>query len=584
MKTYAIDFETFYSKTCSLKVAGVDAYLRHPEFDAYMLTVAGDDGTRYAGRPEDFDWSLLNGATVLAHNMSFDGAVAKWLVRNGKIPAFHPAAMHCTSDMVAYLGFPRNLKDSSWYILGEKADKTTRDSMQNQKWEEMTPEFREEVTKYAVKDAELCLQLWTKCQDQWPEHEKELSVLTRASAEHGFYVDREAIQQDIERLSDKLNEIEARLPWAYDSAVLSYPSFCEAVRAKGLIPPASLNKVDKDTAKWCEDHPDITWVTDMQSYRSINALREKLITLLQRIREDGTVSTPLLYCGAHTLRDSGTDGFNFQNLHRGEMFGVNLRAHLKARPGHVLVAADLSAIEPRALTYLAKDFAVLEASRGVKDWYEAQSRAWGLYDKPEPLKQGDPDLRHKIKQMSIGLGYGMSAKKFAMVTNTSKQDAEEIVAMFGRNNAKLGKLWQALDRGLRASGGEDFSVNLPSGRSVLYRSVAYTPGDREKRGGLSCLFAKQGFIRMRVWYGTIVENITQAFARDVFMEKVRLISRAGWQVVLRVHDEVVCEVPEDKVDQAMREILGIMKSAPSFAPDLPLDSSVNCGKTYYEAK
>jgi DNA polymerase I-like protein with 3'-5' exonuclease and polymerase domains len=68
------------------------------------------------------------------------------------------------------------------------------------------------------------------------------------------------------------------------------------------------------------------------------------------------------------------------------------------------------------------------------------------------------------------------------------------------------------------------------------------------------------------------------------MEKVMQIHKAGWQVVLRVHDEVVCEVPEDRVDEAKAQILQIMKASPTFAPDLPLDSSVNSAKTYYEAK
>jgi hypothetical protein len=583
-KVFAFDFETYYSKTCSITVAGMDAYLRHPEFDAYMLTVAGSDGTRYAGPPEGFDWTQFNGAVLVAHNMAFDGPVARWLFQKGKIPAFSPAAMHCTADMVAYLGVPRSLKDSSSFLLGVTVDKSTRDDMKNQKWEEMTPEFREEVTRYAVKDAELCLELWLKFSDQWPEHERELSALTRSSADHGMYLDADGVKQDIDHLSGLLADIERRIPWAYEGALLSYPSFCEHVRALGLVPPASLDKKNKETEQWCAEHPDITWVSDMQAYRSINALREKLRSLLERVREDGTVATPLMYAGAHTLRDSGTSGVNFQNLPRGEMYGVNLRNRLQARPGYVLVAADLSAIEPRALTYLARDFGVLEASRGVSDWYEAQARAWGMYAKPEPLKVGDPDLRTMFKAMAIGVGYGMSANKLATVAEMALERAQQIVGLFRSKNERLLKLWNALDRGLRSSVGEDYSVTLPSGRSVLYRSVAYTPGDKEKKGGVSCLFAKQGFVRMRVWFGTIVENITQAFARDVFMEKVMQIHKAGWQVVLRVHDEVVCEVPEDRVDEAKAQILQIMKASPTFAPDLPLDSSVNSAKTYYEAK
>lgn len=91
-------------------------------------------------------------------------------------------------------------------------------------------------------------------------------------------------------------------------------------------------------------------------------------------------------------------------------------------------------------------------------------------------------------------------------------------------------------------------------------------------------------VRGRTGAVMIASNCTQAFARDVFMEKVRQIAQAGWQVVLRVHDEVVCEVPEHKAQEAKEQILQIMKASPTFAPDLPLDSSVNSGRTYYEAK
>jgi hypothetical protein len=45
--------------------------------------------------------------------------------------------------------------------------------MSGKKWNNMTDEFKEEVSEYALKDSELCLDLWKKYSDQWPDSEKE---------------------------------------------------------------------------------------------------------------------------------------------------------------------------------------------------------------------------------------------------------------------------------------------------------------------------------------------------------------------------------------------------------------------------
>ena len=84
MDTYAIDFETYYDKVCSIKSLGTRGYFSHPEFDCYMVSVAGDNGFEFVGNPRDFDWSRLAGNVVLSHNASFDqllylfGAESGW--------------------------------------------------------------------------------------------------------------------------------------------------------------------------------------------------------------------------------------------------------------------------------------------------------------------------------------------------------------------------------------------------------------------------------------------------------------------------------------------------------------------------
>ena len=59
MIIYALDFETYYDRDCSIKKLGPLGYFSHHSFDAYMVSVVGDDGLEWVGHPKDFDWQLL---------------------------------------------------------------------------------------------------------------------------------------------------------------------------------------------------------------------------------------------------------------------------------------------------------------------------------------------------------------------------------------------------------------------------------------------------------------------------------------------------------------------------------------------
>ncbi len=579
MHTYALDFETYYDKECSITTLGLDQYVRHPDFDAYLVTVVGDDGTHYAGRPEEFNWSLLEGNAVVSHNAGFDAGVYQWLADTGKVPLVKYEVWDCTADMSAYFGVPRNLAGAAKALLDLDVSKEARDKMKGRKWSELNEADRTELVDYAVKDALLCIQIWTLHSHNWPEHERRISRLTRESGWRGVVVDADGLRADMEVLENEKTACLARLPWAATHAPLSLARLNVHLGLAGFPAFNSIDKKNPDVLKFVEDHPEITWIKDMWSLRSASVLQKKLSTMLSRIRDDGRMGVGLKYFGAHTGRDSGESGVNIQNMPRGEVLGVNLRRRITAAPGKVFVACDLGAIEPRALTYLSKDMDTLEAAKKVADWYEAQGRAWGLYKGELSLKEGDPVMRHMIKGMSIGLGYMMNASKYALVTGKSLPEAQKIVDLFRAKNPKIVKFWGVLDRGMKASAGSDFKVVMPSGRALLYRDV------RNGSEGTSALLMRNGVLmRLRVWPGATVENLTQAFSRDIFMDRVLAIHDAGYDVALRVHDEVVVEVDEDKAEEAKEHICRIMKTSPAWCQDLPLAAEAKFGKTYADAK
>jgi DNA polymerase len=70
--------------------------------------------------------------------------------------------------------------------------------------------------------------------------------------------------------------------------------------------------------------------------------------------------------------------------------------------------------------------------------------------------------------------------------------------------------------------------------------------------------------------GKLLENIVQAFARDVLAHAMLELDKLGYSIVLHVHDEVVVEVPASEAEAALDTINEVLATPPDWAADLPL--------------
>lgn len=582
MKTAAIDFETYYSKEVGIETQGIWHYCRHPEFDAYLVTVSTSTGQKYCGRPEQFDWSTISGENWrwVSHNRSFDKPVYESLVERSLIPKLFPQVWDCTADLSAWLGVPRNLKGASAELLGVEMSKDTRNKMKGRRWEDMDNDFRKEVEEYAIKDADFCLELWQKYSSEWPEHEQWLSQETTRMCVQGVPINKAVVQDRIKHLKTLLWEAQQKLPWAEEGRkTLSALALAEECRKVGIVPPPSLAQDSEECEAWELEHgKQYPWVAAMRQYRKCVGLLRKLETMEQRTRPDGWMAYGLKYHGATTGRDSGDAGLNMQNLQRAESFGVNVRGLIEAPVGMSLVVADLAQIEPRCLAWLAQDNDMLEFIKASSDLYEAQARAWGFWNKPESLRSDTTGVRHLVKQLNLGLGYGMGVKRFADVTGLPHEEAVRLVRLYRNKNPKVGELWKKLENNLRMAVAKDakkFIVELPSGRKLSYRN----PNNNE--GHLSAEVVRGGqYVRLKWWGGSLTENLVQAMARDVFMESVRQIRAAGLSIVMRVHDEIVVCAHDDQAEDAKKFILDVMSTPPIWAKTLPLTAEAKITKQY----
>jgi DNA polymerase len=576
--TFACDFETYYDKQCSIKVLGTQGYFNHPDFDAYMVSVWGSDGTRFVGDPRQFDWSLFEGNRVLSHNASFDEAVYLFGVAKEWWSKVNYHEWLCTADMTAFLGMPRNLKGASKEAFGADISKDVRDNMCGKKWLSMTEEFRKQVTDYALKDAEFCYMLWEQLGQKWPDRERKISMINRRIAQRGIPIDWESLQDNMGVINTALFDAEQQIPWIQENTPLSRKAFNAECRKQNIEPPKSLAKDSPEAAKWFDKHgKECAWARAVSDYRRINSFKKKLEAFMNGTSPDGRYYGGFLYFGASTGRFSGSGGnLNLQNLPRGEMFGVDFRKMIKTPEGRSLVVVDLSQIEVRTLCHLAGDTKALQLIADSDDIYHAFGVLLGLHDPANgPLKQYDPNLRHKVKSIVLGCGYGMGPDRFAEFSGMEPAEAAAAVNIYRKRMPKVVQLWNSYDEGIRfsVSAGEEFSVEMASSRVLRYGRLKQMRDSKSGKFRYVGKIMRQGRkMDVGLWGGIITENASQGLARDIFSDMMVRVEEAGYDVVMHVHDELVVEVDTDKAELALSDIVRIMSTPPEWIPDIPLSA------------
>jgi DNA polymerase len=572
---YAVDFETYYDKECSIKTLGTLGYFSHPQFDAYMVSVVGNEGTSFVGHPKDFDWSILNGNIVLSHNASFDETLYLYGVEQKWWDSCDPFEWHCTADLAAYSKLPRSLKGSTAELFDLTVDKSTRDNMSGKRWEEMTKDFKDEVSEYALKDSELCLKLWEALSDNWPEFERRISTLNRRIVQEGIPINESLLKEQLETIKVKLFEAEEVIPWLGEKPLLSRAAFDAQCLLVGIEPPVSLAVTDEESQQWVAYHSkEHEWISAVKDWRRINSLQKKLESFDYATMPDGRYYGGCMYFGAHTGRFSGSGGnLNLQNLPREEMFGVNLRHLIAPKPDKKLIAVDLSQIEVRTLCWLARDSKMLDEIRNTKDIYEAFAVRFGMWDEEKGSIKQDPKLRHAVKGMVLGCGYGAGATRFSSMSGISEDEAGKRVRKYRTKMKKVKNLWNEYTSDIENShlAKSEFTIELPSGRVLNYGQLkALAEGGRLH---FLTRMPKHGkSITVRLWGGLVAENASQALARDIFSDMLLRVAEAGHRIIMHVHDEMVIEADEDKAEETLKDVISIMSKPPEWIPDIPVDA------------
>lgn len=290
--------------------------------------------------------------------------------------------------------------------------------------------------------------------------------------------------------------------------------------------------------------------------------------------------------------------------------GELVRTALIPRDGEIFSDADYSAIEARVVAWVAGEKWVLDAFREGKDIYcETASQMYSLIRKTPVTVEKDGEngeLRAIGKVATLACGYqggvGAFNKMGGDAFSMSQSDKWQIVNTWREANPNITSFWKYVEncaKVLIKSGREGYinldkepmmakgmkmtirkssltgefqlEIKLPvTGRSLIYPDIRIENKTETNRNGES--FTKEQIIYKTpkgtdtIYGGKFTENIVQGIARDILIDAMSKLNKAGYPVVLHVHDEVLVE--KDK--NCVAEISGILASSGEKYEGLPL--------------
>lgn len=275
-----------------------------------------------------------------------------------------------------------------------------------------------------------------------------------------------------------------------------------------------------------------------------------------------------------------------------------IRTSFIAPDDHKFIVADFSAIEARVIAWLADEAWRLEVFQTHGKIYEASAAQMFKI----PIDQVDKELRQKGKVAELALGYqgGPNAlvKMGALKMGLNESELPEIVSKWREANQKIVNYWYTIENAAlfavenntskKTPHGVTFRkeknilfVDLPSGRSLSYIRPNLIDS---KFGGHALVYegmnqTTKQWGRQDTYGGKLVENIVQAIARDCLADTMLKIDKAGYKIVLHVHDEVVIEAANGYGH--LDDVLDIMRQPIAWAKGLPLDGA-GFETTYYK--
>jgi DNA polymerase len=500
---------------------------------------------------------------------------------------------------------------------------------------ETRPDLFEKLYDYCKNDVSVMREiLKTLPPHHWmiSSKERQLENLTNSMNETGVKVDLHGIglaALEVETHGDAMTEEFKQI-----TGGVNPKSNIKAAKALGLL------AVDKESLRDALKLANLSGPKRraIELKKTINtAAVTKLKAFANRTSRDGRLHGSMVYCGAgrtwrwssmgvqlhNLIRGLGSGSVDwpavdthedatqiaFDSLHNGvlsELYDNPTRTVASMMKGFLLgpfYIGDFSQIEPRVGAKLAGQVSMLDRFRLKQDPYIAlASVIYGV-----AAERVSKDQRFMGKQGVLGCGYGLGRHGFINMLKTiydievSEEEAQKVVTAYREMNPQIVSFWYDLERLVKQAVLEQWQefhtsprcpglatrtykswlcIRLPSGRILWYFEPELVPGERGFELHYWGRNPKYGgkWMRVKTYGGKLAENVTQATARDIMAEAMLRLTEVGFEVLMTVHDEIVCAAGPNSIDLELFE--HVMRQEPEWFKGIPLNVDVQYAERY----
>ena len=596
MQKIYLDFETYYDVQLSLTKMSTVQYVNSPEFKVWGVGIKVEDGeTEWYNEEEtpdvlqQIDWA---NTAVICHNTLFDAYILTQYFNC--IPAFYYDTAAMSRGL--YPNMSASLANACKREFPNDETMRKGEELVNAKGvRDLDPELDAQIGGYCIQDVDLTYALFQSYMANYPDKELQIIDLTvRLFVEPKLMLDRGSLTTYKDEIAIKTAAgIEAS--GTTREVLASQQKFKAYLEDLGIVVPTkkspttgkripAFGKNDSAYIQMCNMYPEHKHIWDARELVKSRIEETRAQRFIDSCNPDGTFSIPLRYYAAHTGRFGGADKINLQNLPRGS----KLRTALMAPQGQKLFIADLSNIEARMLAWLSKEADLLDAFATGRDVYcEFASQIYG-----RTITKQDKLERYVGKTAILGLGYGMGADKFQATLKTgspsvelSDTAAKSIVMQYRGMYPNIPQLWSGMKDSL-------FQMINPQGYGLKYGPLTIRARALELPNGMALNYPNLMFEYGNFVYKTereiirthgprITENVVQALARIVITDQMLEVqAMPEVDIVLQVHDEIIAIGSELDSDATMEKIINIMRTAPDWCSDLPLDAEGGVSQVY----
>ncbi len=316
---------------------------------------------------------------------------------------------------------------------------------------------------------------------------------------------------------------------------------------------------DADALQSLFDKTGHPFLQHLLAHRDVTRLKVTVDGLLNSVAGDGRIHTTFNQTIAATGRLSSTEP-NLQNIPIRTDAGRQIRDAFVVGAGYAeLMTADYSQIEMRIMAHLSRDEGLIEAFNTGEDLHSfVASRAFGV-----PIDEVTGELRRRVKAMSYGLAYGLSAYGLAAQLKISTEEAKVQMDQYFS----------------RFGGVRDYLLDVVE----QARKDGYTSTVLGRRRYLPELDSSNRQVREAAERAALNAPI-QGSAADIIkvamieVDKALAASELTSRMVLQVHDELLFEVAAGEREQL--EALVRDKMGGAYPLDVPLEVSVGYGPSW----